>query len=131
MRHPKEGRVTLAVLERARDFTLRSGQPFAVALRCTRTGNVFTTHAPVDAGLDRFTPELMARYFGEIPANPAIGLDELLDLGGLNAGKDDGSIRWNGPSRPRSSVADQTILRALKVFVDQDVEGATISSSEP
>jgi glycogen phosphorylase len=41
-----------------------TGQTFAVALAATRAGNLFTTHTPVAAGFDRFSPYLMEQYFG-------------------------------------------------------------------
>jgi starch phosphorylase len=91
--HLNEGHAAFAVLERARHFMISSGKPFAVALRCTRVGNVFTTHTPVEAGFDRFTPELMAGYFGEYAANLKINLEELLALGRVNAG--DSSAPFN------------------------------------
>ena len=36
---------------------------FDVALTVTRAGNLFTTHTPVEAGFDRFTPELVRLAF--------------------------------------------------------------------
>ena len=33
-------------------------RPFDLALTITRAGNLFTTHTPVEAGFDRFAPEL-------------------------------------------------------------------------
>jgi len=33
-----------------------------VALNATRAGNLFTTHTPVEAGFDRFPPELVSQY---------------------------------------------------------------------
>ncbi len=49
-------RPAFAVLERARRFMEENGQPFDVALAVTRAGNLFTTHTPVAAGFDRFSP---------------------------------------------------------------------------
>src|SRR5581483_1100302 len=37
--------------------------PFEVALSATRAGNLFTTHTPVEAGFDRFSPDLMRTQF--------------------------------------------------------------------
>jgi starch phosphorylase len=37
-------------------------QPFEVALAATRPGNLFTTHTPVAAGFDRFSPAMMHLY---------------------------------------------------------------------
>lgn len=61
--HLNEGHAAFAVLERARSFMDEHGQPFDVALTATRAGNLFTTHTPVAAGFDRFSPDLMRRYF--------------------------------------------------------------------
>jgi glycogen phosphorylase len=82
--HLNEGHAAFAVLERARDFMVRSGQPFAVALGCTRAGNIFTTHTAVEAGFDRFAPELMAAYFKDYVTTLGMGLDELLALGRID-----------------------------------------------
>ena len=60
--HLNEGHAAFAALERARSF-MRSARP---ALRrgaaATRAGNLFTTHTPVEAGFDRFPPELIELY---------------------------------------------------------------------
>ncbi|MCF6231050.1 MAG: alpha-glucan family phosphorylase [Gammaproteobacteria bacterium] len=84
--HLNEGHAGFAILERARHFMQQHSQPFHVALRATRAGNLFTTHTPVTAGFDRFDPELFARYFREIARDYGVALDELLALGRLNAG---------------------------------------------
>ena len=60
--HLNEGHAAFAVLERALSFMEDCKQPFAAALAATRAGNIFTTHTAVDAGFDRFPPELVARY---------------------------------------------------------------------
>jgi len=79
--HLNEGHAAFAILERARHFMQRSGQPFAVALRATRAGNLFTTHTPVAAGFDRFDPALFALYFQDYAGQLGIGIDDLLALG--------------------------------------------------
>jgi len=61
--HLNEGHAAFAVLERARSHMEDTGQPFPVALAVTRAGNLFTTHTPVEAGFDRFSPDLMRPYF--------------------------------------------------------------------
>jgi starch phosphorylase len=79
--HLNEGHAAFAVLERARSFVQGSGRGFWEALRCTRAGNLFTTHTPVAAGFDRFAPELMAKYFGPYAEALGVPLPELLSLG--------------------------------------------------
>ena len=56
--HLNEGHAAFAILERARSFMADNGVPFDVALAATRAGNLFTTHTAVEAGFDRFAPEL-------------------------------------------------------------------------
>ncbi len=83
--HLNEGHAAFAVLERARSFMEDSRQPFDVALTVTRAGNVFTTHTPVPAGFDRFSPALIERFlrrYGE--ERLGISLRDLLALGRQN-----------------------------------------------
>ncbi len=84
--HLNEGHAAFAVLERARDFMERTGQPFHVALRRTRVGNIFTTHTPVPAGFDRFEPHMFAPCFEILAEMLRISVDELLALGRANPG---------------------------------------------
>ncbi len=83
--HLNEGHAAFAILERARYFMRETGQSFETALAVTRAGNLFTTHTPVAAGIDRFEPSLVGQYLGEYAKNGlSISLDELLALGRLN-----------------------------------------------
>jgi len=79
--HLNEGHAAFAVLERARCYMQRHGQPFHLALRNTRAGNLLTTHTPVEAGFDRFEPDLFALYFRHKAEEYGISLDELMALG--------------------------------------------------
>jgi len=82
--HLNEGHAAFAVLERARTFMEETGQPFEVALAVTRAGNLFTTHTPVAAGFDRFSPALIEQYLGWYAQNKlGISLQDLLALGRL------------------------------------------------
>src|ERR1022692_2570629 len=60
--HLNEGHAAFVVLERARSYMEDHGQPFDIALSVTRSGNVFTTHTSVEAGFDRFPPDLMEAH---------------------------------------------------------------------
>jgi len=80
--HLNEGHAAFAVLERARAYMEDTGQPFEVALAATRAGNLFTTHTPVAAGFDRFTPELIERYLGQYAEGElGIPVHDLMALG--------------------------------------------------
>jgi starch phosphorylase len=80
--HLNEGHAAFAVLARARSFMEEHKQPFEAALAVTRAGNVFTTHTAVEAGFDRFDPDLIAKYlrhYSEQRLN--LPLQSLLALG--------------------------------------------------
>ncbi|HEV2206167.1 MAG TPA: alpha-glucan family phosphorylase [Candidatus Acidoferrales bacterium] len=92
--HLNEGHAAFAVLERARSYMAQTNRPFDVALAVTRAGNLFTTHTPVAAGFDRFSPELIAKYLKHYAENElAISFDDLLALGREN--RDDASEPFN------------------------------------
>jgi len=121
--HLNEGHAALAVIERARSFMEESGQSFEVALAATRAGNIFTTHTPVAAGFDSFSPQLAGQYLAAYAEQLGIGLDGLLDLGRGNPGNAAeplnmaylavrGSGKVNGVSRLHGEVS-RRIFRDL------------------
>ena len=67
----------------------KPGQTFEVALQVTRAGNLFTTHTPVEAGFDRFPPNLIWQYAGHYAEN-YLGLSyrDFMALGRLDPGDD-------------------------------------------
>jgi len=79
--HLNEGHAAFAILERARYHMQRVGCTFGEALRATRAGNLFTTHTPVAAGFDRFSPQLVRQYFKPMATKLGIGMNTLLALG--------------------------------------------------
>jgi starch phosphorylase len=91
--HLNEGHAAFAVLERARNFMEKTGQPFDAALAVTRAGNLFTTHTAVPAGFDRFAPALIEPYLGIYAGKLGITLHDLMALGRLNP--DDSSESFN------------------------------------
>lgn len=115
--HLNEGHCAFAILERARTFMEETGQPFDVALEVTRAGNVFTTHTPVAAGFDRFSPGLVAQYLGNYARRRlGITIDRLLALGRQDPGDPSehfnmaylairGSAAINGVSRLHRDVS--------------------------
>jgi glycogen phosphorylase len=84
--HLNEGHAAFGILERALAYMSQHHHPsFEVALTVTRAGNLFTTHTPVEAGFDRFSPELMWQYFRWYADQLRIDFDQLLALGRRNA----------------------------------------------
>jgi len=83
--HLNEGHAAFAVLERARSHMADHQQPFDQALAITRAGNLFTTHTPVEAGFDRFAPDLMETYVRHYAEEKlSISFQDLLALGRRN-----------------------------------------------
>ena len=64
IRHINEGHAAFVSLERIRRLVQEEHLSFAEAREVATTGNIFTTHTPVPAGIDVFTPELLWKYFG-------------------------------------------------------------------
>ena len=87
--HLNEGHAAFAILERALDFMRETGQNFEVALQVTRAGNIFTTHTPVEAGFDRFSPNLIWQHLGPY-AEDYLGLSyrDFMALGRQDPGDD-------------------------------------------
>ncbi len=123
--HLNEGHAAFAVLERARSFMLDTGRPFDVALAVTRAGNVFTTHTPVPAGFDRFSPALVEAFLQAWEADGPAAVDRrrLLALGRRDPDDPDepfnmaylavrGSAAVNGVSRLHGQVS-RRIFQAL------------------
>jgi len=80
--HLNEGHAAFATLERARSYMESNKVSFDLALTITRAGNLFTTHTPVEAGFDRFSPDLMERYFKRYAEKElSIPFQQLLALG--------------------------------------------------
>ncbi|HEV2074195.1 MAG TPA: alpha-glucan family phosphorylase [Thermomicrobiales bacterium] len=78
--HANEGHAALSMLERLREY-VHQGKSFEEAQDLVRASTVFTTHTPVPAGHDIFSPEMIDRYFSSYW--PELGLDreEFLALG--------------------------------------------------
>ncbi len=83
--HLNEGHSAFLGLERIRLLMSRRGLSFEEAREATASGNVFTTHTPVPAGIDIFPPALVDTYFRHY--YPALGLarEQFLALGRENA----------------------------------------------
>ncbi|HWB98648.1 MAG TPA: alpha-glucan family phosphorylase [Bryobacteraceae bacterium] len=92
--HLNEGHAAFAVLDRAFSYMNEHHQPFDVALAVTRAGNIFTTHTAVDAGFDRFAPDLIEMYFRHYAEHRlGIRMQDFLALGRQNP--DDASEPFN------------------------------------
>jgi starch phosphorylase len=79
--HMNEGHAAFLGLERIRLLMHKEKVEFYPALQATAASTVFTTHTPVPAGNDAFSPELMHRHFDEYARELRIGFDDFLKYG--------------------------------------------------
>ncbi|MDP8209129.1 MAG: alpha-glucan family phosphorylase [Candidatus Electryonea clarkiae] len=83
--HMNEGHSAFLALDRIRRLMADEDLSFDEASEAARASHVFTTHTPVPAGIDRFSPSLMERYFKDYW--PTLGLDKkkFFALGGADS----------------------------------------------
>jgi glycogen phosphorylase len=78
--HMNEGHVAFVALELIRE-KVDAGLSFADALEATRSQCIFTTHTPVEAGHDRFSPELVRYALNKVQPQITPSFEELMGLG--------------------------------------------------
>ncbi len=78
--HMNEGHVAFVSLELIREKML-NGDSFQAALDATRKECVFTTHTPVEAGHDRFSPDLVKHSLQSFQPQITSSFKELMALG--------------------------------------------------
>ncbi len=79
--HTNEGHAGFLGLERIRQAIVEHGLTYEQAIEAVRAGNIFTTHTPVPAGIDRFPRELIEKYFSAWAKECGVSIDELMALG--------------------------------------------------
>jgi len=79
--HMNEGHAAFVALERTLHLMETHHVPFAAAREAISSGTVFTTHTPVPAGHDYFSPELMDRYFSNHACALGLSRRDFLALG--------------------------------------------------
>jgi starch phosphorylase len=94
--HLNEGHSAFLTLELAREIIAREGVSFAEAQARVREQCVFTTHTPVAAGNDEFTPALIEKCFGA-DYEQALGLNSH-DFLALGRTEPDNPEQWYGLS---------------------------------
>ncbi|MEO8430960.1 MAG: alpha-glucan family phosphorylase [Acidobacteriota bacterium] len=86
VRHINEGHAAFVGLEKIRQLVSEEGLSFSEAREHAAAGNVFTTHTPVPAGIDRFSVELVAKYLTEEVSGAGITFEEFVKLGQESTG---------------------------------------------
>ena len=84
--HLNEGHAAFALLEVARMEMARTGQSFYAVEAQVRQKCVFTTHTPVPAGHDAFSPDLMDSFFASYWPQLQLSREQFLALGARRLG---------------------------------------------
>jgi starch phosphorylase len=84
--HLNEGHSAFAILEEIRRVMQDDAIPFHRARRRVSLYTVFTTHTPVTAGHDRFSPELVEEHLGILRDKLGLSHDEFMAQGRVNPG---------------------------------------------
>ncbi|MBD3288311.1 alpha-glucan family phosphorylase, partial [candidate division KSB1 bacterium] len=79
--HMNEGHSAFLALERIRNTIMQLHCTFDEASELTKSGNIFTTHTPVPAGIDRFSVQLIDKYFTPYYDELKITKNDFLTLG--------------------------------------------------
>ena len=81
--HINEGHAAFLAVERVGRYLREQGLTFDEAREIVRSSTVFTTHTPVPAGHDRFSEDLMRRYFSDVPQWLGVPWERFFALGGV------------------------------------------------
>jgi glycogen phosphorylase len=82
--HMNEGHSAFLAIERIREHVTEHGLNLSEAIQAIWPTNIFTTHTPVPAGNERFTPELMRKYFDSVAAGTGLSWEQFMALGREN-----------------------------------------------
>jgi starch phosphorylase len=82
--HMNEGHAAFLALERIRVLMKEENLNFNEARELAIAGTVFTTHTPVEAGIDHFEPELVVSHLEQYYQELALSREEFLSLGRQN-----------------------------------------------
>ncbi len=90
--HMNEGHAAFLALERIRTLMEERQLTFREAMEAVRGGNVFTTHTPVEAGIDHFPPDLLDHYMGHYYRSLGLSREQFMALGMQNHGRSNESF---------------------------------------
>src|SRR5207302_355586 len=79
--HMNEGHSAFCSLERIRVLMDEKQLSFAEAREAITAGTCFTTHTPVPAGNDVFSPQIIDHYFTQLMQALKISRDDFMGLG--------------------------------------------------
>jgi glycogen phosphorylase len=139
VRHINEGHAAFVLLEKIRQLVSEEGLSFAEAREKAAVSNVFTTHTPVPAGIDRFTPEMIEKYMSPYLEGAGLTLRDFIRLGQENPGSASEpfsmavfalrlSGQTNAVSQLHAKVSRRLWLGLLPELADEDVRIRAITN---
>ncbi|MFM6308296.1 MAG: alpha-glucan family phosphorylase, partial [Dolichospermum sp.] len=84
--HMNEGHAAFSALERIRILIQEAGLSYRQARQVVCSSNIFTTHTPVPAGIDLFSPDKILHYLGYYADIFGLPKEQFLGLGRENTG---------------------------------------------
>jgi len=82
--HMNEGHAAFSGIERIIHLMKEQNMSFQEAKEAIINSSVFTTHTPVPAGNDYFTPDLLEKYMKPVIENVEVKMPVILSLGRIN-----------------------------------------------
>jgi starch phosphorylase len=82
--HMNEGHAAFMAIERARHRKENDNLTTDEAFEVVRGGTIFTTHTPVPAGIDIFSPDLIDKYFSRFYEGPKISKQKFMAMARRN-----------------------------------------------
>lgn len=119
--HINEGHAAFLMLERVSYLVRQRGLTFEEAREFVRATTAFTTHTPVPAGHDRFSEDLMRRYFSDVETWLGVPWERFYGLGHTDSDQADFNMTYlamnfssyrNGVSRLHG-VASRKLLHSF------------------
>jgi len=137
--HMNEGHSAFMGLERTRQLMEEMSIPFFEARQLAAAGNLFTTHTPVPAGFDRFSPQLMAKYFSGFAERLGIPFERLMSYGRMNAADQNESFNMaflaarissaaNGVSRLHGEVTRRLVRQMWPGYPLEEVPVGSVTN---
>ncbi len=106
--HINEGHSAFALFERALQFVEKYSMNVKEALELSKKSAVFTTHTPVSAGNDEFSPELIKKYFSSYVNKLGLTIDEF-----IKSGKDPGKHQMSGFSMTVAAIINSAYVNGV------------------
>ena len=139
IRHLNEGHAAFVGLEKIRELVIEEKLTFAEARDRAAAGNVFTTHTPVPAGIDRFPPDLIRKYLASYVQETGLELEEVIRLGQENPASSSEPFSMpvlalrlsghaNAVSQLHARVSRRLWLGLLPELADEDVRIRAITN---